>query len=83
MVADTFSQLLALGLDLLQPLHVFLEGAECLIVDILVLYGWKEITIESGNNVLRGCGVGSESTIEICWIFHWLIDVSVRDIVFA
>ncbi len=70
MVADTFSQLLTLGLDLLQPLHIFLEGAECLIVDILVLYGRKEVSIDSGNNVLRGGGVSSDSTIEICWVFH-------------
>jgi len=78
-----FAQLLSLGLDLLEPMHIFLEGAECLIIDIFVLYGREQITIERGDHVLSGSGVRSNPPIEICRVFHRLIDVCVRDYVFA
>jgi len=64
-------------------MHIFLEGAECLIIDIFVLYGREQISIERGDYILSGSGVRSDPPIEICRVFHRLIDVCVRDYVFA
>jgi len=40
-VIYALAQLLALCLNLMEPLHVFLKGTKRLIIDVFVLYGRK------------------------------------------
>lgn len=77
------TQLLALGLNLLKPLHVLLKGIQSLIIDVFTLHGWEQITIDCRDYVLSSSRVCSDSTIEICRVFHRLVDICMRDYVLA